>query len=238
MQKIVFSAASDIYEQMKATWKGSREYLLAQVIRLVEKYIESDKLRVDPPLFNQDPLRRRIIITLHMSSIAEHLKQAIHFENTKALIPIFDTERPIRATGDMLPWYTGKACEHTKRSHINMSVFDSRWEASEAFELDRSPHVGAWVKNDHLGFEITYSFKGVIRKFRPDYLARLADGTMLVLEVKGQDNQEQQTKREFLSEWTRAVNGHGGFGAWTSDVSRNPTDIHEILQKHCNLVAS
>src|SRR2546427_5954139 len=160
MQKIVFSTASDIYEQMKATWKGSREYLLAQVIRLVEKYIESDKIRVDPPLFNSDPLRRRIIITLHMSSIAEHLKQAVHFENTEALVPVFDTERPIRSTGDMLPWYTGKACEHTKRSHINMSVFDSRWEASEAFELDRSPNVAAWVKNDHLGFELTYSFRG------------------------------------------------------------------------------
>jgi type III restriction enzyme len=231
-QKIVFSAASDIYEQMKTTWKGNREYLLAQVIRLVEKYVESDKLRIDPPLFNQDALRRRIIITLHMSSVAEHLKQAIHFENTKALVPIFDTERPIRTTGDMLPWYTGKACEHVNHSHINMAVFDSRWEASEAFELDRSPHVAAWAKNDHLGFEITYSFRGIIRKFRPDYLVRLTGGEMLVLEVKGQDNQEQQTKREFLSEWCRAVNSHGGFGFWGSDVSRNPTDIHEILAKH------
>jgi hypothetical protein len=35
---------------------------------------------------------------------------------------------------------------------------------------------------------------------------RLATGKMLVLEVKGQDNQEQQTKREFLSEGVRAVN--------------------------------
>jgi len=228
-QKIVFSTAGDIYEQMKTTWKGSREYLLAQIIRLVERYIESDKVRIDPPLFNQDPLRRRIIITLHMSSVGEHLKQAIHFENTEALVPIFDTERPIRSTGDMLPWYTGKPCEHVKRSHINMAVFDSRWEASEAFELDRSPCVGAWVKNDHLGFEITYSFRGIIRKFRPDYLVRLASGKMLVLEVKGQDNQEQQTKREFLGEWVRAVNAHGGFGTWAADVSRNPTDIHEIL---------
>jgi type III restriction enzyme len=231
MQKIVFSTAGDIYEQMKGTWKGNREYLLAQVIRLVEKYIESDKLRIDPPLFNQDALRRRIIITLHMSSVAEHLKQAIHFENTEALVPIFDTERPIRATGDMLPWYTGKPCEHTKRSHINLCVFDSRWEASESFELDRSPHVSAWVKNDHLGFEITYSFKGVIRKFRPDYLVRLANGRMLILEVKGQDNQEQRTKREFLAEWVRAVNGHGGFGTWAADVSRYPSDIHEILER-------
>ena len=232
MQKIVFSAASDIYGQMKTTWKGSREYLLAQVIHLVERYIESDKLRIEPPLFNQDPLRRRIIITLHMSSVAEHLKQAIHFENTQALVPIFDTERPIRATGDMLPWYTGKPCEHVSHSHINLCVFDSRWEASEAFELDRSPQVAAWAKNDHLGFEITYSFKGIIRKFRPDYLVRLANGKMLILEVKGQDNQEQQTKREFLAEWVRAVNDHGGFGAWAGDVSRNPTDIHEILLRH------
>ena len=232
MQKIVFSAAGDIYEQMKGTWKGSREYLLAQVIRLVEQYIESDKLRIDPPLFNQESLRRRIIITLHMSSVAEHLKQAIHFENTLELIPVFDTERPIRSTGDMLPWYTGKPCEHTKRSHVNMSVFDSRWEASEAFELDRSPDVAAWVKNDHLGFEITYSYKGIIHKFRPDYLIRLANGKLLVLEVKGQDNQEQKTKREFLAEWVRAVNGHGGFGAWAADVSRLPTDVHAILEKN------
>jgi type III restriction enzyme len=55
---------------------------------------------------------------------------------------------------------------------------------------------------------------------------------MLVLEVKGQDNQEQQTKREFLSEWVRAIDGHGGFGTWAADVSRFPTDIHEILQRH------
>ena len=237
MQKIVFSTASDIYEQMKTTWKGSREYLLAQVIRLVEKYIESDKMRIDPPLFNQDPLRRRIMITLHMTSVGEHLKQALHFENTKALVPIFDTERPIRATGDMLPWYTGKACEHTKH-HISICAFSTA-DGKRARLLSLiAAQRGAWVKNDHLGFEITYSFKGIIRKFRPDYLVRLANGKMLVLEVKGQDNQEQQTKREFLGEWARAVKGHGGFGTWAADVSRNPTDIHEILQRHCNLVAS
>ena len=75
-------------------------------------------------------------------------------------------------------------------------------------------------------------FKGIIHKFRPDYLISLADRKILVLEVKGQDNQEQQTKRGFLSEWVRAVNGHGGFGTWVADVSRHPADIHEILLKH------
>jgi type III restriction enzyme len=149
-------------------------------------------------------------------------------------MPVFDLERPIRSTGDMLPWYTGKACEHVKRSHINMCVFDSTWEATEAFELDRNRNVAAWAKNDHLGFEIIYAYKGVIRKFRPDYLVRLRQGKMLVLEVKGQDNQEQQTKREFLDEWVRAVNEHGGLGTWSWDVSRHPRDVGALLAKHQN----
>lgn len=232
MQKIIFATASDLYDQMKPTWKGSREYLLAQLIRLVERFIDSGKIRIDPPLFNQDDLRRRIVITLNMNKVVQHMWEAIRFENSLSLEPIFDTERPIRSTGDMLPWYTGKPCEHTTRSHINMCVFDSRWEASEAFELDRNPNVAAWVKNDHLGFDITYSYKGVIRKFRPDYLIRLTNGKMLVLEVKGQDNQEQQTKREFLGEWIRAVNGDGGFGTWAAEVSRHPGDIQEILARN------
>lgn len=232
MQKIMFGVASDLYDQMKPSWKGNREYLLAQLIRLVERFIESGNIQVHPPLFNQDDLRRRIVITLNMSKVVQHMWEAIRFENSLALEPVFDTEKPIRSTGDMLPWYTGKPCEHTKRSHINMCVFDSTWEASEAFELDRNPNVAAWVKNDHLGFEITYSYKGAIRKFRPDYLVRLTCGKVLVLEVKGQDTQEQQTKREFLDEWIRAVNGDGGFGTWAADVSRHPADVHEILGKH------
>jgi type III restriction enzyme len=113
-----------------------------------------------------------------------------------------------------------------------MCVFDSTWEASEALELDRNHNVVAWAKNDHLGFEIAYSFKGVIHKFRPDYMVRLANGKMLVLEVKGQDTQQQQTKREFLAEWVVAVNSHGGFGVWAPDVSRHPSDIQEILARH------
>src|SRR6202167_1193594 len=234
MQKIVFETASEVYDLMAPTWKGSREYLLAQLVRLVERYIDTGRVVVDPPLFNEDDKRRRIVITLNMTKIVQHIWEAIRFENALTLEPVFDTERPIRSTGDMLPWYTGKACEHTKRSHINMCVYDSRWEANESLELDRNPNVRAWVKNDHLGFEITYAFKGVIHKFRPDFLIRLTNGKTLILEVKGQDDQQQQTKREFLSEWVRAVNGHAGFGTWTSDVSRDPKDVETILAAHNN----
>ena len=52
---------------------------------------------------------------------------------------------------------------------------------------------------------------------------------MLVLDVKGQDTQQYRTKREFLAEWVKAVNRHGGFGQWAGDVSFDPADIPGTL---------
>lgn len=150
-------------------------------------------------------------------------------EIAESILPVFDTDNPIRSTVDMRTWYTGKPCEYTKRSHINFCVFDSTWEACEAFELDRNKNVDAWVKNDHLGFEIMYVFEGIVHKYRPDFIIRLKNGDYLVLETKGQDTHKDKTKRKFLDEWVRAVNAHGGFGKWQWAVSKNPADIKEII---------
>lgn len=232
MQKIVFETARDVYDQMKPAWKGSKEFLLAQLIGLVERFVQSDRIYISPPLFMQDEMRRRIIITLNMNKLVQHIWAAIRFNNTQGLEPIFDTSKPIRGTGDMRPWHTSKPCEYTKRSHINHCVCDSVWEASEAFRLDRHPRVVSWVKNDHLGFEVQYIFKGVVHKFRPDFLIKLVNDLMLVLEVKGRDSQQDRTKREFLGEWVTAVNQHGGFGRWAWDVSFDPADVDGIVDKH------
>jgi type III restriction enzyme len=231
-QKIIFEAARDVYDQMQEEWKGGKELLLAQLVRLVEQFLRSDRITILPALFSQDDLKRRLILTLNMTKVVQHIGTGIRFENAEALEPVFDRDRPIRSTGDMGTWYTGKPCERTKRSHINFSVYDSTWEAHEAFELDHNPEVAAWVKNDHLGFEILYVYRGVVRKYRPDYLIRMRSGRMLVLEVKGQDDEQNQAKRGFLDQWVKAVNGHGGFGTWAWDVSKNPGDIKDILAKH------
>jgi type III restriction enzyme len=200
MQRVIFQSAAEVYDLMKPNWKANREFLLAQIIRITEDFLTSGRIVISPELFSQDEVRRRILYTLNMTKIVQHLWEAIRFENALAVVPVFDKERPIRSTEDMQPWFTRRPCEPSVRSHVNLCVFDSRWEASEAFELDRNPNVAAWVKNDHLGFEILYVFKGVVLKYRPDYLIRLTSGKMLVIEVKGLDSQQDRTKREFLSE--------------------------------------
>jgi hypothetical protein len=108
---------------------------------------------------------------------------------------------------------------------------DGIWEASEAYFFDKSDLVESFVKNDHLGFTIIYNHKGVIRKFYPDFMLRLANGDYMVIETKGVDSQQNQTKREYLNEWIKAVNNHGGFGKWHWNVSFHPSDIEGLVKK-------
>jgi len=166
-----------------------------------------------------------------MSRVVQHIWELIRQENTERLTPVFDRDHPIRATGEMRTWYTGRPCERTKRAHINVCVYDSTWEASDSFQLDNSEQVAAWVKNDHLGFEVLYVYHGVVKKYRPDFLVRLVNGDMLVLETKGEDTEQDQVKRRYLDEWIRAVNAHGGFGAWRWAVAKEPGAIRDILMR-------
>ncbi len=231
-QRIVFQTAADVYNLMQPDWKGGDAVLLGELVRLVEGFIRSDRIRILPTMFERDELRRRLMITLNMTRVIQHIWEAIRFENTERLELVLDQDQPVRSTGDMATWYTGRPCGRTRRSHINVCVYDGSWEAAEAFELDRNPAVTAWVKNDHLGFEILYIHNGVVRKYRPDFIIRMDSGVHLVLEVKGQDSAENRTKRRFLDEWVNAVNAQGGFGRWAWDVSFDPADIKDVLARH------
>jgi type III restriction enzyme len=120
-QCIIFETARNVFDQIKQSWKGSREILLAQLVRIVEQFIRSDRILISPPLFYQDELRRRLIITLNMSRIVQHVCEAVRQENTERLTPIFDRDHPIRSTGQMRTWYTSNPA-NARASHTSTSV--------------------------------------------------------------------------------------------------------------------
>ncbi|MDA7955897.1 MAG: DEAD/DEAH box helicase family protein [Gammaproteobacteria bacterium] len=231
-QTLIFKAAQEVYNEMKPNWPASPAALMAQLVQLAERFITSGRIDIVPALFNQNEKRRQLVITLNMAKVIRHFWQAVSFQNTESFTPVFDEAHPIRATGDMRAWRTGKPCQRTKKSHINYCVFDSAWEASEASHLDRSSAVEAWVKNDHLGFEVLYVHNGVVKKYRPDFLIRLQSGATLILEVKGRKRERDSTKHDYMRDWVEAVNQHGGFGRWCFDVSEMPADVADIINRH------
>lgn len=228
-QTIIFRTAQSVWQDMKPNWNASPNVLMAELVRLAEQFLASGRIEISPDSYNRDHRKRQLVLTLDMTKVIRHFWQAIKPSNIEKNTIVLDSDHPIRSTEEMRPWRTGKPCEYTKRSHINYCVYDSTWEACDAYQLDRHAAVSAWVKNDHLGFSILYIHNGVIRKYRPDFLIRLKSGNFLVLETKGQQTEQDDTKHAYMKEWINAVNEYGGFGQWRFAVSRNPAAIKDIL---------
>ncbi len=231
LQRLVFRAAQKAFDQLRAAFKGNREYLLLQLIRLVEQFMGSEVLRI-PSDYHHEPLRQRILIGLNIDIIVQHLLRFVTEQNSERLEPIFDTDKPQSSTADMPVWYSTKPCLETTKSQISHVVDDSTWEHYVAGVLEKSELVRSYAKNDHLGFQVLYLWRGSKRRYVPDFLIRLANGKTLVLEIKGKNSEQAKAKRAALGAWVAAINSCGGFGEWCADVIFEPAKIYDSLAQH------
>lgn len=118
------------------------------------------------------------------------------------------------------------------RGHVNWIVRDSGWEAQLAQAIEDHPRVRAYAKNHNLGFEVPYLYVGAPRRYLPDYLVRLDDGTTLVLEVKGFRGHDAALKAATMRDkWIPAVNRLGRFGTWAFAALRDPFTMAEELER-------
>jgi len=236
MQTIIFDTARRVYDMSQDSWKekGTAYGLLGQIFHLVERYLESDKIIIEPAMFyNNDPIKRKIMYILNMMKIVQHLWKHIEMETVTRRVPYFDTSKKIGSTGDMATWWTTKHREVLNKSHISHCVFDSTWEFTEACKLERNENVVAFAKNDHLGFAIQYTYGGIVHKYYPDFLIKLKNGKTLVLETKAVDSAQAHEKRQALKEWVETVNSLAEYGEWCSAISYNVADVGGIINKFC-----
>ena len=231
LQRLVFRAAQKAFEQTEGRFKGQRDFLAMQLIRLVETFLACDKLDI-PSLFHQDEARRRILIALNLDGIVQHLMRHVEEQNRERLEPVFDEEMPLGSTRAMHTWYTTKTCHRTQKSQISHMLADSAWEQHAANLMEMDARVLAFAKNDHLGFQVFYLWNGVRRRYLPDFLIRLVNGKTLVLEIKGEDSEQNHAKRAALDAWVSGVNARGGFGIWCADVAFKPREMADILARH------
>jgi type III restriction enzyme len=231
LQRLVFQAARKAFDGLAGRFRGQPEFLAFQLIRLIEQFLASDRLHITTD-YHSEPLRQRILIALNLDLVVQHLMRYIDEQNLERLEPVFDEDMPLGSTAYMRTWYTTKPCRPTVKSQISHVVVDSTWEQYTADVLEQNPQVVSYAKNDHLGFQMHYLWNGSKRRFVPDFLIRLANGKTLVLEVKGEDSEQNRSKRAALDVWVQSINGNGGFGLWLHDVAFEPAQVHDIIARH------
>jgi len=221
-QTIAFDIARSIVERMTEAGGKlkaySRHILFPQVLRITMEYIETRIKRNGQDL-------RELALEKYRDRVVSLLCTAINpidEQNEPALVPILNRYQPF-GTSSEVNFLTTRPCMDTLRSHVNQVVLDTdTWERAVAFVLESHSQVRCYVRNDHLGFSIPYEYDGIAHAYFPDFLIRLADGRMVILEVKGYMTDVVSVKTEAAKRWIRAVNHSDKLGRWHHHVNENP----------------
>jgi type III restriction enzyme len=83
-----------------------------------------------------------------------------------------------------------------------------------------------------LRLTIKNEYVGVDHDYEPDFLVRLSNDTMVILEIKGdevRDPRQVNSKHNAAKKWVRAVNNLGDFCRWESLVDLPPAVIPRVM---------
>lgn len=233
LQATVYEIAAELTRRLKDKREHmvARHILFPQVLNVVWQYLEERVIITD----SQTPLEE-VALLKYKQRIIERLTEAIEPDTDSGeppILPVIERFRPIGSTSEVL-FRTSRPCVGTTKSHISHVVLDAPvWEHSVAYQLERTPEVVSYARNDHLDFTIPYEWQGVKHEYRPDYLIRwrCPDGREIkvILEVKGLETEQDRQKKIAAHRWVRAVNNHGEFGKWVFCVCNDPQKVRETI---------
>lgn len=72
--------------------------------------------------------------------------------------------------------------------------------------------------------------EGLSSHYLPDFLVQAEPGLTLILEIKGQEDDQDKAKHEAAQRWVRAVNRWGEMGRWGFLMCHNPQGLFQDLQ--------
>ncbi|WP_121703490.1 DEAD/DEAH box helicase family protein [Streptomyces sp. E5N298] len=163
------------------------------------------------------------------------------------LRPILRPFDPLGSTGN-ISFNTRKVAlvADKDRCEVSHVVLDgpagNTWEQLLMAYAEKHSDVLAYVKNDHLGFEIPYVHAGTRHDYVPDFLIKLQPSSdtverTLIVEVSGGQKQlhapgmTDMKRIAARDTWCVAVNNHGGFGRWGYLEITDPTTAKAMLDE-------
>lgn len=233
LQTIKFEITREIVRQLTESSDNpaklaltSRHQLFPQVYRIVDEYITT---RVSARGCDM----RELGLEVYMRRAVERLLAAIEPDSDSGeppLLPLMNRSRPMGDTS-RVSFKTTRPCVPTVKSQIDQVVADtSSWEQAAVFRLEQSTLVAAYARNDHLELSIPYDYLGLPSAYYPDFVVRLTNGRLVLVEIKGEEDEKDRMKHQFARRWVSAVNQWGRAGNWSFLICRDPQLLGTILR--------
>lgn len=164
---------------------------------------------------------RDVWIPVYRHKVLDILGTAIGASGAEGLSPLpLAGDPPVLDTGEMKQFrWVGPRAEG-KKCHLSKIPCDSPLEAEFADFLDSATDVDRYVKNERLGFSVTYFESGRPRQYFPDFIVALEDGNAnaqerwTLIETKGEVWPNTDLKRLAAEKWCRMMTD-AGQGDWS-----------------------
>jgi type III restriction enzyme len=230
-QRVAFELARILVERHYTVLDGAeRPWLFPQLVGIAKRWL------TEKVTYGTDAFPGLLLFSEAGHRAAEKLARDVvtSFPDARreVLVPLVRRFMPIGTTAEV-DFATRKVVMDPPpiKSHVNHVVLDgprgNSWEEEVAQILEGHSRVAAYVKNDHLGFEIPYVHEGRTHRYVPDFLVRLVradddpvESRTLIVEVSGGRKKAHDpvpvavkatTARD---RWCRSVNNYGGYGRW------------------------
>ncbi len=231
-QTIAFEIAREVVRQLTDTAhaaserlrRGGRAALFPQVLAFTQDYLQT---RVD--YHGLHPCE--VGLQTYAMRVVGLLVAAIRPDEAQGeppLLPRLNRYKPSGSSASV-HFKTVKPVQATQSSHLNFVAADTgSWEQAAATQLEMAAMQGViqcYVRNDRLELTVPYEFYGQARAYEPDFVVRMADGTHLLLEVKGAQPAEVAAKHQAAQRWVNAVNRWGQLGQWRFMACLDPQGL-------------
>jgi type III restriction enzyme len=218
-QSLLFRVAAQLVNALEKPW------LFPQALKIVDEAIER---KVE---YGAGVDHRELCNLRYVTQLRERLTDALRpeVEGDGRLMPVLDQYEPVAST-DRIAFSTAKPCEPTRKSHISHVVADSKLELGIARVLEADERVVSYAKNDRLFLEIPYRYLGKPLRYRPDFLVKLTNGRVLLIEGKGRADEKDDAKSTAAKRWVAAVNAWGKLGEWSHHVCFKPEEAQNAVE--------
>ena len=228
IQRLLYKLAAGLIQPYNKPWLFPQALDIAQ--RVIRPLSEGGKIDYATGVDEREICNMR-----YLSLIRDRLASALRpGEGPERFLPSLDEYQPTGTTDAVNYSSPTDKCVQTERSHLSHAVCDSGLERKMCAVLDKHPEVEAWVKNHKLYLEIPYMHFGITHRYRPDFIVRLRDGRLVLLEGKGEPDEKDDAKATAARRWVQAVNTVGGYGEWVHEICYDAS----LLTEQINAIAS
>lgn len=232
MNDLLLGAASESSDKGKIKFLA-RHQLFPEILKIVRSYIDKKVI------FREGLDVRELGLERYAQTLRERVRDnilpAVAKDQAK-LLPVLNSFQPSTSTANV-SYQTTRPVEDLTKSHLNRAMIQSEWERRAIEIMEELDCVECFTPNDRqIGLIIPYEYEGHRHNYEPDFIVKLQNGLLVLLEIKGiagKIHAEDQVlaKNAAARKWVAAVNNLSRFGKWMYEICENLDQLRGTLEK-------